>query len=116
MQEIAWATNGTPLWSVINGNRILTALSKDLEQKVAEQGVMFRTVSLLAITTRLALHSRSSTAAPSRRVMSVLPVVRELLDTFLTENPRMLLRRCGIKVSGFERTAQKKQQKTLGDF
>ena len=29
MQEIAWATNGTPLWSVINGNRILTLRSKD---------------------------------------------------------------------------------------
>ncbi|NQT95063.1 MAG: hypothetical protein HQ572_01300, partial [Candidatus Omnitrophica bacterium] len=29
VQDIAWATNGTPLWSVISGNRVLNAQSKD---------------------------------------------------------------------------------------
>ncbi|MFH1644823.1 MAG: hypothetical protein ABIB11_00220, partial [Candidatus Omnitrophota bacterium] len=29
VQDVAWATNGTPLWSVINGNKLLSVQSKD---------------------------------------------------------------------------------------
>ena len=29
LQDIAWATNGAPLWSVINGNKVLKAQSID---------------------------------------------------------------------------------------
>ncbi|MFH1868004.1 MAG: diguanylate cyclase, partial [Candidatus Omnitrophota bacterium] len=29
VQDIAWAANGTPLWAVMKGNRVLQALSKD---------------------------------------------------------------------------------------
>ncbi len=95
---------------------ILPAVSKLGEEvcmNLLESGRSFRTVSLIAITQDMKLHTRSRTLdAPTKDPDVLRETVEGLLETFLSEAV-LSLRRVGVRVSGLDRT---KPQKTLFDF
>ncbi|WP_455368306.1 DNA polymerase IV [[Eubacterium] cellulosolvens] len=88
-------------------------LSIDIQKKIKKNAVDFRTISIIAIDTKLKIYSRSETLQQTHLINENLFVVRNLLQKFFEENPERKLRRIGIKVSNF---VEKKKQKTLGEF
>lgn len=87
--------------------------SIDIQKEINKNAVDFRTISIIAIDTKLRIYSRSVTSQQTNVINENLIIVRNLLQKFLQENPEKKLRRIGIKVSNF---VEKKKQKTLGEF
>ena len=88
-------------------------LAAVLEKRIKKQDVFFRNVAIIAITPGLQMYTKSKTLPGlSDSIQVAKETARELMEFFLEENPEIILKRCGIRVSGFE----KKKQKTLGEF
>jgi DNA polymerase IV (DinB-like DNA polymerase) len=88
-------------------------LSADLAGRVKEMKIGFRTVSIIAVDTDLQMHSKSETIQVTGDLLAALPTARKLLETFLKDNPGIVLRRVGIRASNFTEDGG---QKTLGEF
>jgi DNA polymerase IV (DinB-like DNA polymerase) len=93
--------------------RKIVELSADLAERVKEMKIRFRTVSIIAVDTALKTHSKSETIQVTDNLPAALPTARKLLETFLKDNPGVVLRRVGIRVSNF---TEDDGQKTLGEF
>ncbi|MCX6814656.1 MAG: DNA polymerase IV [Candidatus Aenigmarchaeota archaeon] len=93
-------------------------LAKDVDENLREEGVAYKTVSIITIDTHLQMQTRSHTTIESSSLSKNLDIAKELLEKFLQENPGKMLRRIGIRVSNLSRLGEKKakKQKTLGDF
>lgn len=88
-------------------------LALDLRERIKEKKVRFRTVSVIFVSTRLEDHSRSATIPETDDLEPALDATRKLVESFLSENPDMVIRRCGIRVSNLEYGGG---QMTLEDF
>lgn len=88
-------------------------LSADLKERIAEKKIRFRTVSVIVVDTDLRTHSKSETIPATDDLPTALPTAKKLLSTFLEENPAVVLRRVGIRVSNFKEDGE---QKTLTEF
>jgi cytidylate kinase len=87
-------------------------LSKDIDAELKDSGLLYRTISIIAIDTRLQMQTRSRTTIESASLSKNLDIAQDLLRKFLDEDSEKMLRRIGIRVSGFS----KKKQKSLGEF
>ena len=77
--------------------------------------IMFKTISIIAITPEFQMYTKSKSLHKATSEISVVTNIgKELLEDFLAENPKIMLRRCGIRVSNFEEN--KKKQGTLEKF
>ncbi|MBI4163950.1 MAG: DNA polymerase IV [Candidatus Aenigmarchaeota archaeon] len=97
----------------------LEELSVELEKKIRKEGLKFKTVSVILITTRLQTLTRAKTLSGfTDDIETMKKEFRELVKEFLTENPQEKLRRCGVRVSNFDRDpkVETKTQKTLFSF
>ena len=93
--------------------------AEGLKIKIIREAVKFKTVSIIAILTNLDTQTRSKTLDSFTDSIDVVRVeAKKLFQEFLGKNPDKKLRRCGIRVSGFDRDqkAESKQQKTLFSF
>jgi len=90
-------------------------LARDIDLELKSKGLFYRTVSVITIDTHLQMQTRSRTTIESSSLSKNLDIAKELLEDFLEQNPGRMLRRVGIRVSGFSRKKEKKQR-TLGDF
>jgi DNA polymerase IV (DinB-like DNA polymerase) len=88
-------------------------LSADLAERISEMKIRFRTVSIIAVDTGLSMHTKSATIPATGELLTALPTAKKLLETFLEENPDVVLRRVGIRVSNFKEDGG---QKTLAEF
>jgi DNA polymerase IV (DinB-like DNA polymerase) len=90
----------------------MAEMAKDIDSELKENSLMYRTISIITIDTHLQMQTRSRTTIESASLTKNLDIARDLLDKFLEEDPEKMLRRIGIRVSGFSR----KKQKSLGEF
>ena len=90
-------------------------LANDINKKLKEEGLSFRTVSIILIDTHLKMHTKSETISQEVSVLEILPVARSLLEGFFKDNPEKVQRRVGIRVSNLTREKEK-GQRTLFDF
>lgn len=83
-----------------------------LHEKLIKNKIWFKTVSIIAITADLQLHTRSKTLlAETNRIDAIKENCIELMKEFLKENSSML-RRCGVRVSSLS----EKKQFSLKEF
>ncbi|MDH7593174.1 MAG: DNA polymerase IV [Methanomicrobiales archaeon] len=91
----------------------MVELGDQLERKLTETNVGFRTLSIILIDTRLRTHTKSETLPHSRSVREKIPIVRRLLQEWLAEQGASLVRRVGVRVSNLSHVGS---QRTLTDF
>ncbi len=88
-------------------------LSYDIHMKLQARKLSFRSVSFIAISSDLKIHTRSHTLPASAKDPGTIKTyAHELVKAFLAENP-VVLRRVGIRVANL---AEEKGQRTLGEF
>jgi DNA polymerase IV (DinB-like DNA polymerase) len=84
----------------------------DLQNKIAENQVLFHSVSIIGIATDLSTKTRTRRLnAPTQDFLSLENVLNELFSSLLDEG--LELRRAGIRVSDFSRA---KAQSSLAEF
>jgi DNA polymerase IV (DinB-like DNA polymerase) len=89
-------------------------LCDDVGERLAERGLTFRSVGIVAILTDLTVHSKSRTLdIPSSNVNTIKSTVKELFEKFVAESEKEV-RRVGVRVSNLGK--QKKAQEQLTDF
>jgi DNA polymerase IV (DinB-like DNA polymerase) len=94
----------------------LSSLIADLHKKLRSQDLKFRTVPLIAISSRLKMKTRSLTLpSPASSKHEITKAVETLLEEFLKENPGEL-RRVGVTLSPLLHPGQPKRQKSLEEF
>ncbi len=93
-------------------------LAEELQKKIEKEGVKFKTVSVIIILANLETHTKSKTLDNFTDDVEVVKIeTKKLFQEFLEKNPDKKLRRCGIRVSGFDREQKEdKNQKTLFSF
>ncbi len=92
---------------------VLDRLCREVSEALGESGRSFRTVTLVAVTQDMRLHTRSRTLeAPVRDAATLMNNAVSLLEAFLRDNA-LSLRRVGVRVSGLVKA---EPQKTLFDF
>ena len=78
----------------------LTDLSNSVASKMKENGMMCRSVAIIAILTDLSIHSRSKTLEqPTSDGKIIENSVQSLMKEFLESMPAATLRRTGVRVS-----------------
>lgn len=81
----------------------LERVSGDVHMQCEKRGITFRTVTVTLITAGMETHSRSRTlGARSTSREEILDTGLDLTQSFLRENPETMLRRIGIRLSGFD--------------
>lgn len=91
---------------------MMSRLIEALHEKLVKNKVWFKTVSIIAITTNLELHTKSRTLpAETNSIDALQENFVELMKEFLKENPAAL-RRCGVRVSSLS----EKKQFSLKEF
>jgi DNA polymerase IV (DinB-like DNA polymerase) len=94
----------------------LREMAKDIDKEIAESRVSFRTVSIIAIDTRLQMRTKSHTTIESKSLQKNLDLAKELFERYFEENPGKL-RRVGIRVANLSRGEERpKKQRTLGEY
>jgi len=82
----------------------LNRICSDIHARLVEEGLLYRSVGILAITNALEMRSRTKTLEfPSEDVETLCETARELLSRFLKEDGTAVLRRFGVKVSDISR-------------
>jgi nucleotidyltransferase/DNA polymerase involved in DNA repair len=84
-----------------------------MQQRIINNNVSFRTVSLITIDTELKIQTKSETITQTKDIQKVVSISKRLLEKYLEENPDKKLRRVGIRISNLEFS---KSQKTLDEF
>ncbi|MFQ5976116.1 MAG: DNA polymerase IV [Candidatus Hydrothermarchaeales archaeon] len=91
----------------------LEDMAQEVFAKITEKKLMFKTVTITAITQDFKIHTKSRTLPnPTDDFETIKRVSRELMAVFL-DGSDLKLRRVGIRVSGF---SQKRVQKTFFEF
>jgi DNA polymerase IV (archaeal DinB-like DNA polymerase) len=90
----------------------LTPAVEDVQRRVVEKGLFFRSISIIGILSDLSTRTRSKTLeAPTRESSTLNRAASELLVSLVSELGE--LRRVGIKVADFE---ESKAQSSLAEF
>lgn len=91
----------------------LEDMARDVFARVEEKKLLFKTVTVTAITADFRAHTRSRTLSnPADDLETIKRVSNDLMKIFL-DGTDLSLRRAGVRVSGFSR---KSGQKTLFEF
>ena len=88
-------------------------LSRDVFRKLEQQGLSFRSVTFIGISSDFKTHTKSRTlASPAKDAATIRSVANELAKDFLTEHPAPL-RRVGVRAASF---SGENAQRTLAEF
>ncbi|GBE18934.1 DNA polymerase IV [archaeon BMS3Abin16] len=91
----------------------ISELALEVHKQIMAREILFRTVTLFAVTTDMKGRSKSKTLpAPTSSLEAIQKTGRKLIEKFLSEND-LSVRRAGIRVSNFTRPTG---QKTLLQF
>jgi len=89
-------------------------LCNEIHAAIKAEGVIFKTVGIIAITTDMSIHARSKTLEnPTDDLEAMKNTVKELFEKFLNET-ELDARRVGVKISNLVR--EPKNQKQLTSF
>jgi DNA polymerase IV (DinB-like DNA polymerase) len=89
-------------------------LSEEVYSKLAERGLTYKSVGIVAVMSDLTVHSRSRTFENQMGQLDVIKrTARELFDRFLGDSVNEV-RRVGVRVSCFDKP--EKEQSSLTDF
>ena len=89
-------------------------LSEEIHRELAQKGLSFKQVGIIAILTDLSSKSRSQTAEkPAKDLETIKKAARELFEKFLGES-ELEVRRVGVRVSQFSK--EEREQKKLTSF
>ncbi len=93
-------------------------LAEELQKKIQKEGIKFKTVSVIIILTNLETHTKSKTLDNFTDDVDIVQIeTKKLFQEFLEKNPDKKLRRCGVRVSGFDiEQKEDKKQKSLFSF
>ena len=80
---------------------LLEDLANSATEKLTEEAMTCKTVSILAILGDLSIHSKSRTLdSPTYDMRTIAQVSKDLLEQFLQSEPTATVRRVGVKLSG----------------
>jgi len=83
---------------------ILSELTQSLREKLQNEQMKCKSVSIIAILSSLAIHTRSKTLeSPANDLRTIDEYAKQLLKEFLESSPRAILRRVGVKVTGLSK-------------
>jgi len=86
-----------------------------VHSRVLEQGLNFRSISVIAVMKDLSIHTRSkSLGSPTSEPEVIRKMMKELFERLLEEEQELEVRRAGVKVSSF--VEAKRGQTYLTDF
>ncbi|MFX0163459.1 MAG: DNA polymerase IV [Candidatus Hodarchaeota archaeon] len=89
-------------------------LCEEVYERLVKQGLSFKTIGIIMITTDLNMRTRSKTLKNSTNDLETLKkTVKELFEKIINETT-LEARRVGVKVSNFAK--EKKRQKQITDF
>ncbi|MDY6765858.1 MAG: DNA polymerase IV [Candidatus Nanohaloarchaea archaeon] len=92
---------------------VLQELAQQVVDRVTGRGWRYSTATVIAVTTDLERRTRSTSfTAPQDSAERLYETVQQLLQQFLSEHPETVLRRVGVRASGFEDG----RQETLESF
>lgn len=95
-------------------NDFLKELSEKLFERVKNEGIFFKTVSIIAIDSKLESFTRSKTLeTPTASAEAIYLTAKSLFDVFFSEKKGVTLRRGGVSVTNF---SDLQKQKNLSDF
>jgi DNA polymerase IV (DinB-like DNA polymerase) len=90
-------------------------LCEDIHSRLLKQGLNFKSISAMAVMQDLSVRSKTKTFENPLSELEILKeTVKELFEKLLEKEPKLEVRRAGVKISGFVE-AQKKQTK-ITDF
>jgi DNA polymerase IV (DinB-like DNA polymerase) len=93
---------------------LLDELTLSLTSRLTEENMMCKSISIIAITDNLRIHSKSKTLeSPTHDEKAIRQSSRELLEQFLQATPHVVIRRIGVKLSGLSKRGG---QIDLGQF
>ncbi|MBI2675546.1 MAG: DNA polymerase IV [Candidatus Aenigmarchaeota archaeon] len=91
--------------------KFIDYLAELLKPRLAKAKVHFKTVSIMAISTDLELHTKSETLPEQTdNIETAKNVSKKLMKEFLDERPDAVLRRMGIRVANLVRKEEKQEQ------
>ena len=94
----------------------IDSLCEDLAKKLQSRKLLCKSVGIIAITPQLKARSHSKTLdAPTDSEQLIRKDVHDLFHSFFEENPRVEVRRAGIKLAGLTNLAMKVDS-TLTDY
>jgi len=83
---------------------VLSELAKSLVEKLQDEQMNCKSVSIIAILSNLAIHTRSRTLESSAKDLRTIDEnAQQLLREFIESTPQSTLRRVGVKVTGLSR-------------
>ncbi len=89
-------------------------LCNEIHATITKDGLAYKTVGIIVITTDMSIHSRSKTLeSPTNSLEAMKGTVRELLEKFFDQNESEA-RRIGVRISNFAR--EQKSQRQLTSF
>ena len=88
-------------------------LCEEIKAELDQNGLVFRTVTAIAIMKDLSVRSRSKSLDNTNRLEVLQETVKELFERYLAEST-LEIRRAGVKVSGLSKVG--KNQKELSSF
>lgn len=92
---------------------VVEQLAEDVIQSLEDRGWRYSTVTALVITTDMDMRTRSRSFKTAERSLERFQdTALELLEDFLQENPDAVVRRVGVRASGFDKGGQR----SLSDF
>jgi DNA polymerase IV (DinB-like DNA polymerase) len=83
---------------------LLDELALSVTGKLADENMACKSISIIAITDNLKIHSKSRTfESPTLDEEAIRQESRELLEQFLQSTPDVVIRRIGVKLSGLSK-------------
>ena len=80
---------------------VLSELARSLIEKLQEEQMTCKSVSMIAILSNLTIHTRSRTLeSPAKDLRTIDGCAQQLLKEFIESTPEAILRRVGVKVTG----------------
>ena len=104
MSRIGTLKENTRDYNVIRP--VLSELTRSLMEKIQDEGMNCKSVSIIAILSNLTIHTRSRTLeSPAKHLQSIDECAQQLLREFIDSTPEIVLRRVGVKVTGLSKSS-----------
>ena len=104
MSRIGTLKENTRDYNVIRP--ILSELTRSLIEKIQDEGMNCKSVSIIAILSNLTIHTRSRTLeSHAKDLRTIDECAQQLLREFIESSPEAVLRRVGVKVTGLSKSS-----------
>ncbi|MGD0422118.1 MAG: DNA polymerase IV [Candidatus Bathyarchaeia archaeon] len=104
MSRIGTLKENTRDYNVIRP--VLSELTRSLTEKIQDERINCKSVSIIAILNNLTIHTRSRTLESSvKDLLTIDECAQQLLREFIESTPDAVLRRIGVKVTGLSKSS-----------